>query len=53
MIIIIPLLFALIGLLVYAFSTNGKLAEIGRITYAAGILVTLFRLGEAAITFLK
>ena len=53
MTIFIPLLLAIIGLLVYAFATNGKLAEVGRITFAAGIFVTLLRIGEAAISFLK
>lgn len=39
---IVPLLVCIIGLLVYVLSVNnGKLAELGRIAYACGLLVTL------------
>ncbi len=41
MLIVFPLLIALIGLLMYALSTNGKLAEIGRIMFFAGLLAFL------------
>lgn len=41
MIVLLPLLFALIGLLLYAFASNGKLIEIGRLTFAAGMLAFL------------
>lgn len=40
----IPLLVAIIGLLVYALSSNGKVAEAGRLLFFAGSLVTLFAL---------
>jgi hypothetical protein len=53
MIIAIPLIFALVGLLLYAFSTNGNLAEVGRVTYFAGIFVTLLKIGEASVSFLR
>jgi hypothetical protein len=48
MIIFLPLLVALIGLLVYAFSTNAKLVEIGRIAFAFGLLAFLL-LGAAPL----
>lgn len=39
---IVPLVAALVGLLVYALSANGKVAELGRIAFSCGLLVTLF-----------
>lgn len=38
----IPLLAIIIGLLVYVLAGNAKVAEMGRITFACGMLVTLF-----------
>ena len=35
------LLIALVGLLMYAFCVNPKLAEVGRISYFAGLLAFL------------
>jgi hypothetical protein len=40
--ILIPLLVCIVGLIVYALSANAKVAELGRLAYAAGLLVTLF-----------
>lgn len=40
--LIVPAFVALIGLLLHFFSTNGKLAEVGRILLFCGVLVTLF-----------
>lgn len=40
----IPLLFAIAGVLVYALVTNSKLAEIGRLVFFAGFLVTMWTL---------
>lgn len=45
MVILIPLLCALVGVLMYALSANPKLQEIGRIMFAFGLLVFLFQLG--------
>lgn len=42
MIIYLPLLVALIGMLIYALSANPKIAEIGRIAFAAGLFAFLF-----------
>ena len=39
---IIPLLVCIVGLLMYALSANTKVAEIGRIMFWTGLLVTLF-----------
>lgn len=44
MTIYVSLLVALIGVLAYALSTNGKVQEIGRISYFAGLLVFLLQL---------
>jgi len=42
LIAIVPLLAAILGLLVYVLASNSKAIEIGRLTYFAGLLVTLF-----------
>jgi hypothetical protein len=47
MIIYLNLLVAVIGLLMYALSANGKLVEIGRIMFFCGLLA--FLLGDAAL----
>ena len=41
MVIYFPLLVALIGVLMYALCTNGKLTEIGRILFWTGALAFL------------
>jgi Na+/phosphate symporter len=41
MIVYLSLLVALIGLVVYAISTNPKAAEIGRLMFACGLLAFL------------
>jgi hypothetical protein len=41
MVIGLTLLVALAGVLMYAFCTNPKLADIGRIMFAAGVLAFL------------
>lgn len=43
--IFVSLLVALIGVLMYALCTSGKLQEIGRLAYFAGLLA--FLLGSA------
>jgi hypothetical protein len=42
----IPAIFAIVGMLVYALSSNPKVAEIGRIALFCGLLVALFLLGH-------
>jgi hypothetical protein len=41
MVILLSLLVALVGVLMYALSANPKLVEIGRIMFAAGLLAFL------------
>lgn len=53
MTIYLSLLVALIGLLVYALSTNPKVAELGRISYFAGLLAFLLVSGQISRTFAK
>ncbi len=48
LITIIPLLAAIIGLLIYALSTD-KAAEAGRITFACGLLVVLASLAHHVV----
>ena len=46
MIIALSLLIAIIGLLIYALSKDGKVAEIGRVTYFAGLLSFLLQVAQ-------
>ncbi len=41
----IPFIFVLAGLVVYALSTNARAAELGRLSFAVGLLVWLLHLG--------
>ncbi len=51
MIVYLSLLVALIGILMYALCTNPKLAEIGRLMFACGLLAFLFS-GGAVLSVL-
>lgn len=53
MIILLPLLIALIGLVVWLIATNAKVAEVGRIMFFCGLLVFLWTGGPAVVTVLK
>jgi Na+/phosphate symporter len=48
-IILVSLLVALVGVLMYALSVNPKLQEIGRISFAFGLLVFLLRLNPEMV----
>ena len=41
MIVFLSLIIAVIGLLIYALSSNAKVAELGRIAFFAGLLAWL------------
>lgn len=47
MTVYLSVLVALVGILMYALCSNPKLAEIGRITYFAGLLAFLLHAGAA------
>jgi hypothetical protein len=54
MIIFLSLLVALAGLLMYAFSANPKLVEVGRLSFFAGLLAFLLLIaGGHPITLLR
>ncbi len=44
MLFFLPLLVCIIGLLTYALASNGKVQEIGRLSFAVGLLVTLWHM---------
>ncbi len=46
MVLLLPVLIALVGVLMYALCVNGKLQEIGRIMFAFGLLAFLLRSAE-------
>ncbi len=39
-----PLIIALVGILMYFIASNPKVVEVGRLTYFAGLLGTVFTL---------
>lgn len=47
---LIPLLLAIVGALVYAFAANPKLAELGRILFAAGMFALAFFYAGRGVT---
>jgi hypothetical protein len=53
MIIFVSLLVTIIGLLMYALAANPKLQEIGRISYAFGLLVFLLRIGPDLVSIFR
>lgn len=53
MIIYIPFLVCIIGALVYALATNGKVAELGRIAYGCGLLIFLAELAGHVVSLLR
>ena len=46
---VIPLLVAIVGLLMYILATNAKVAEIGRIMFACGLLALMFASARESI----
>lgn len=52
MTIFLSLLVALVGVLMYALSTNGKVAEIGRIMFFSGLLVFLLQFSPQMLNLL-
>lgn len=52
MIILLPLLIALIGVLMYALCANPKLQEVGRIMFFCGLLAFLLK-DAPLVTLLK
>jgi hypothetical protein len=53
MIVYLSLLIAIIGLITYALAANPKAAEIGRITYFAGLLAFLLTSADRLLSALK
>jgi len=53
MTIYLSLAVALIGTLVYALSSNGKAAELGRIAYFAGLLAFLLQAAPHVLSTLR
>lgn len=49
MFIYVSLLVALVGVLMYALSTNAKVVEIGRIMFGAGLLAFLIASGASGV----
>jgi len=53
MTIYVSLLVALVGLLLYALSSSGKVAECGRIAYFAGLLAFLLQTAPHVVGTLR
>ena len=45
----VPVVLAILGALVYALSSNGKVAELGRVTFAAGMFAFAFALATHVV----
>lgn len=52
MIIYLPLLVSVVGVLMYALAANPKLAEIGRLSFAVGLLAFLL-VSDRLITVIR
>lgn len=48
---IVPLVFAIVGLLTYVLASNPKLVEVGRLVFATSWLVVMFVLAQRTIHF--
>lgn len=46
---VIPFIVLVVGALVYALSSNPKASELGRLSFAAGLLVLLLSLAHVAL----
>ena len=53
MIVLLPLLIAVVGLVVYALASNPKVAELGRIAYGCGLLAFLLGSAGAVVSALR
>jgi Na+/phosphate symporter len=53
MVIYLSLLVALVGVLAYALSTNPKVQEIGRLSFACGLLAFLFHFTGPSVGVLR
>lgn len=52
MIAIIPVLFVVVGLLMYALCANPKLSEVGRIIFACSFLVVMWAAASHVVKIL-
>ncbi len=46
---VVPLLVAIIGLLLYLLASNAKVAEVGRLMFACGLLALMFASARESI----
>jgi small-conductance mechanosensitive channel len=53
MIATLPVVFMIVGALMYALSSNGKVQEMGRILFAAGAFGLCIALGAKTVALLK
>ena len=53
MVVFLSLLVCIIGLLVYALSSNAKVAELGRIAFGCGLLAFLLQASPQMLSILK
>ena len=46
---VVPFIVLVVGALMYALPTNSKVAELGRLTFFAGLLVFLFSVAHVTL----
>lgn len=49
MIAVVPVLFAILGALIYALAGNTKLVEIGRLTFLASMIALMLALAQHTV----
>lgn len=52
MLVYLPLFIAILGAVLYFVAKNARAQELGRLAYATGLLVFLFRVGHATLKLL-
>lgn len=53
MIILLPVVICVVGLLMYMLSANPKVADVGKIMFGVGLLVTLLTGAPAVAGYIK
>lgn len=53
MVILLPVVVCVVGLLMFMLSANPKVAEVGKIMFGVGLLVTLWAGSPVIATFVK
>lgn len=53
MTVLLPILVCVIGALAYALSSNGKVAEMGRLAFVSGLFIAVWQYGPKVVELLE